>query len=175
MKKTILKCYWSGFLFRCLRNFLCECLLVLLTLDCLLCVGSDGDSVCLLGSCRISIPGPAPALGSLTCLLGPGKHFGGEAETNGCESPGLPWRRKRGPCSLIQCCSSPPWGCGEECWAAGCEVKLALEITGAARLPAELPQHNWVLAGTFGAGMGQRSWSRARVCPHYLSRSWRCP
>lgn len=31
-----------------------------------------------------------------------------------------------------------------------------LEITVAARLLVELPQHSWVVSGTFGAGMGQR-------------------
>lgn len=62
------------------------CLLVLLMLDCLLCVGSDGDPVCLLESCRISVPGPASAPGGFMCLLGPGKDIGGEAGTYGCES-----------------------------------------------------------------------------------------
>lgn len=70
----------------------CVCLLVLLMLDCLLCVGSDGDSVCLLGSCKIQYLVLSQLLGwgGVTCLLGLGKHIGGEARKNGCESPGLP-------------------------------------------------------------------------------------
>lgn len=79
-KKTILKCYWSGFLFCYLRNFLCVCLLVLLMLDCLLCIGSDGDSVCLLGLCRISIPRPAPAPGGLCVCWGRAKTWVGKPE-----------------------------------------------------------------------------------------------
>lgn len=74
-----------------------------------------------------------PSSWGVMCLLGLDKEMGREARKNGCKSPGLRRRRKRGPCSLIQCCRSPPWGCSEECWAAGCEVKLVLEITG---LPA---------------------------------------
>lgn len=61
---------------------------------------------------------------------------------------------------------------GDEVRNVGCEVQLVLEITGAAHLPLELGggRDFWDRDG-----MGWRRWSRARVCPHWLLRSWRCP
>lgn len=135
----------------------------------MLCVGRDGDSMCLLGPYRISNPDPAPAPGGGRCVGGVCWGWaktlpcvGGEAH-NGCKSHSLPRRSKRG--SPLHPPGSQPRGRGD---AAGCEVWPVLEMITArpgGRWSCPACGAPWVLGrdGTDGGGTGPGAFKELEV------------